>query len=299
MTLLRNAQISFASRKRLRHQHTASRFASRSRRKAKRDTRWIVVQPLDDIEFSSDGEASSPEELSDAKPRSSTRLSELAKRKKKRLSSFHSADDAASSEFDTESELDESPVVPLIRPPLVASPPIEQEEEDDGDEEEDEGLPAQDTTQDNDKGAKDEKYRQLELELAALRAQMQAILAGTTPAINVPPSAPKVAAPPPPPPPPPPPRNTEIRVPLPLSRTKRALSTLNEGTVSSPCLILQPQNLDKGRLRRSEVQRSPGGTPVRVVDENSKAPQSTADFIASALKRKFQVRARSRQSVVK
>ncbi|EFA83619.1 hypothetical protein PPL_02685 [Heterostelium album PN500] len=132
-----------------------------------------------------------------------------------------------------------------------------------------------------------EKVKNLECELSRLREEIARIMANNSnaAATNVQPVM-AAGGPPPPPPPVPPvfkPANLALKKlksngtesPAPMTPTKQSSMSIGD--------ILRSGQ--KVTLKKSDVVRSPGGTPVR--DVTNQQPISTQDFIANALKKKF------------
>ncbi|GAM22194.1 hypothetical protein SAMD00019534_053690 [Acytostelium subglobosum LB1] len=135
-----------------------------------------------------------------------------------------------------------------------------------------------------------EKVKNLENELSRLREEIARIMSttnsGMAPAAA---AAPGKACPPPPPPPLPPmykPTNFKMQ------KTAEGVirsSQMPAGTPTKQALSIGDllRSGQKVTLKKSDIIRSPGGTPVRDITNQQKSVLSTQDFIAVALKNKF------------
>eukprot|EP01133_Synstelium_polycarpum_P001148 gene1148-1313_t len=119
---------------------------------------------------------------------------------------------------------------------------------------------------------------------------MAASSSGSSSAGAPPPAMNKTPSAPPPPPPMPP---------MTKSSSVLKINRGNSGTSSAPIVNATPtkqmlsigdaiRGSGKVTLKKSDVIRSPGGTPIRDITNQPRSALSTQDFIAIALKKKFQ-----------
>ncbi|KAF2075655.1 hypothetical protein CYY_003028 [Polysphondylium violaceum] len=135
-----------------------------------------------------------------------------------------------------------------------------------------------------------EKINSLESELTRLREEFAKIMAAknaansSTASTTTPPPSSSV----PPPPPPPPPLAQTKKLEIKKSINNSANTNNNSTPMKQP--ILSMNDILKGgkSLKRSDVVRSPGGTPLKDTTTSSNPVVSHQDFIANALKKKFQ-----------
>eukprot|EP01132_Coremiostelium_polycephalum_P006161 gene6161-7674_t len=132
---------------------------------------------------------------------------------------------------------------------------------------------------------KDEEAYQLSM----LRNEIAKLMSGPTSNSNNKPLP--VSSGPPPPPPPPPPifKSSNAVLKKSISGTPSTTTTTSTpSNISTPTKSLTIADIlksgQKVQLKKSDVVRSPGGTPMR---EPTKTQQSTQDMIANALKKKF------------